>query len=177
MAAEGQFPPKIIAAMLKITERRLQQLAAEGILPKSQQGLYPLVGCIHGYIDFLKRSGHESSRGAEHAALARAQTVKVEIENLRRMGELQTTAQCEETMQGLVVTMRSAHEGLPGRLSSEFAGITEPGVIYRRLQSELRSILNLCADYLEKRAVALEAMPEPGEGHAPVGADPADDLG
>ena len=40
--------------MLKLSERRVQQLAKDNIIPKAERGKYDLVSSVHGYIDFLK---------------------------------------------------------------------------------------------------------------------------
>ena len=117
------------------------------------------------------------AEGRSQERLARAQAVKVEMENFRRMNELQVTSQVEGLMQGLVVMMKSSLEGLPGRLSGELAGINDAPEIYNRLQSELRSICALCADYLDKQADALAASEEPREDDAAVAEDDTGELG
>lgn len=55
--AQANFPGKIIARLLNITERRLQQLAREGIIPKADRGQYPLAGCVRGYVTYLQNAG------------------------------------------------------------------------------------------------------------------------
>lgn len=40
----------VIARFLNLTERRVQQLARDGIIPKPEKGKYDLVGCVQGYI-------------------------------------------------------------------------------------------------------------------------------
>lgn len=177
MAESPTFDVHQIAKLLNLDTRRVQQLAAEGWIPQHGRGRYGLVESVHGYIRYLKEHGRETSRGTEHSRLARAQAVKVELSNYKAMGELQVTSQVEETTQGLVVMMKSLHEGLPGRLSSELAGISEPPVIYQRLQAELRAVVNSCADYLEKRAEALSAMQEPGAAAPPAEGSDAGAVG
>lgn len=174
---DGRFTVQVIAKLLMIDERRIQQLVKEGWIPRGERGRYTLVESVQGYITYLKEHGRETQRGTEHARLARAQAMRVEMENFKRMGELQTTAQVEETTQGLVVMMKTSHAAIPGRLANELAAITEPPRIYQRLQDELRAIDNQCADFLQKRAAALEAMPEPGQHAAPVDAADADAVG
>ena len=175
--AAGQFDVRTIAKLLMIDERRIQQLVKEGWIPRGERGSYTLVESVQGYIKYLKEHGRETQRGTEHARLARAQAMKVEMDNFRRMGELQSTAQVEETTQGLVVMMKTGHAAIPGRIANELAAITEPPVIYQRLQEELRAIERLCVDFLEKRAATLEAMPEPGEAAQTSREDVADGVG
>lgn len=170
------LPLKTMAALLDLTERRLQQLAAEGWIPRPDRGHYSLRDSVRGYIRYLKQHSRQQGRGNEHAGLARAQRHKVELENFKRMGELQVTAQVDETCHGLIGTLKANVEGLPGRLSSELADKQAPH-IYQRLQVELKSVLTVCADYLEKRADALGTLSEPLEdSEAEREADP-DDLG
>lgn len=177
MADVTRLPVGTVAKLLMLDERRIQQLAAEGWIPRDDRGTYRLVESVQGYIRFLKSSSRDSGRLNQHANLAAAQTIKVEIENARRMGELTPTAQAEELLRGLVVTMRSAHEGLAGRLSVELASISEPAAVYRHLQSEFRAVLDLCAHFLDERATALENLPEPGGADAPAGANVAGTMG
>lgn len=151
-----------VAQLLGITDRRVQQLVKEGWIEEpATHGKYSVVDAVQGYVRFLKSDKRDNTRGAETSRLASAQADRVEMENLRRMGELQTTAQVMDTCHGLVVMMKSGHSGLPGRLASEFAAITEPTRIHRRLQDELRAVESICADFLEQRASTLESMPDP----------------
>lgn len=177
--AGGPFlPVRAIATLLDLTERRLQQLVKEGWIPEPlERGKYSLPESVRGYIRFLKSSSRDYQRGAETSRLAAAQAMRVEMENFRRMGELQTTEQVIETCSGLVMTIKSAHAGLPGRLASEFASITDPPRIHRRIQDELRAVDSQCADFLEKRAAALEAMPDPRANQPTVTADDAESVG
>lgn len=175
--SDGTFDVQTIASLLQLTPRRLQQLAKEGYIEVDDRGRYPLVGAVRGYIRYLKEHGRETGRGSAHTALAHAQAQKVHMENWRRMGTLQTTAQADETFSGLTAIIISAHKAIPGRLSNELAAISDPPTVYQRLQNELDAILVLCSDYLEKRADALDAMPDPREGvQAEETADP-DGLG
>ena len=48
------FPRSVIARLLNISERRLNQLVIEGVIPKAGRNQYPLAGCIRGYVTFLQ---------------------------------------------------------------------------------------------------------------------------
>ena len=77
-----------IAKLLKLTERRVQQLAKDGIIPKSERGKYDLVSSVHGYVDFLKaKAGGEFT--AEEVIknknkLIKAKAELAEIEKMRQ---------------------------------------------------------------------------------------------
>ncbi len=172
----ARFTVQTIASLLMIEPRRVQQLVQQGFIPKADRGQYSLVESVQGYIKYLKEHSKEHGRGSQQQRLASAQALKVEMENFRRMGELGTRVHAEETTTGLVAMMKSAHEGLPGRLANELAG-REPPAIYQTLQREFRAVLDQCTDYLEKRADALEAMPEPGPHASPGEAPEPDGMG
>lgn len=172
----ARFPVQTIAKLLMIEPRRVQQLVAAGFIPKAERGQYSLIESVQGYIRYLKEHSRESGRGSQQGRLASAQALKVEMENFRRMGELVTRAHADETTAGLVVMMKAATEGLPGRLANELSGL-EPPAIYQTLQRELRAVLDQLADYLEKRADTLEAMPEPVAHAASGETGEADGLG
>ena len=54
------FPGRIIAALLEITERRLQQLVVDGWIPRAARGEYSLRDSVRGYIRSLKASAKRS---------------------------------------------------------------------------------------------------------------------
>lgn len=175
--AHLSISPRIVASLLDLTERRLQQLVAQGWIPRPERGQYNLRESIRGYVKFLRHQSRDNTRGTETARLARAQAVKVEMENFRRMGELAVWGQIDDLLRGLVNEVRSAHEGFPGRLSSELAAITEPQQVYLRLQTELRRVDDFLADYLEKRAGDFASVPEPGTADEAERPDDAGDMG
>lgn len=74
-----------LARLLNVTERRVQQLAKDGIISKPLKGKYDLVGCVQGYIRYLQ--DRDSAKGVaaidshlERARLIKAKADKTEIE-------------------------------------------------------------------------------------------------
>lgn len=176
-APRADFPAETIAQLLGVTPRRLQQLAAEGFVPKSERGLYPLVGSVQGYIRYLKEHSREASRGTEHARLARAQAVKVEMENYRRAGEYILRADVHDMLTELATTLVGSLEGIPGRTANEYAGLTDAARIRERQQDELRNVRSVLADTLEKFAQSLEDRADYGGESAPAAAKDAEPVG
>jgi hypothetical protein len=174
-APRSDFPAETIAQLLGLTPRRLQQLAAEGFIPRSERGLYPLVGAVQGYIRYLKEHSREANRSSEHQRLARAQAVKVEMENYRRAGESVLREQVFELLMKLSAEVVGALEGIPGRTANEYAASQDPAFIRQRQQDELRAVRSILADTLEQFAQSLEDRAEYGEGAqaaAPASAEP-----
>ena len=64
------FSAHKIAGLLDISVRRLQQLASEGIVPRTDRGDYPLVECVRNYVRYLRATHGEMADGdiASHNA-------------------------------------------------------------------------------------------------------------
>lgn len=49
------YPVSTIAKLFGLTERRVQQLAKDGIIAKLKKNQYELVGSVRAYINYLQR--------------------------------------------------------------------------------------------------------------------------
>jgi hypothetical protein len=178
MAGIQEFGPQVIGALLGISERRVQQLRAQRFIPEgSSPGMYPLVGSVQGYIRYLQEHGRASGRGNEHARLARAQAIKVEMDNLRRAGQSVNHAHVLELLTNLATEMNSAHEGLAGNLCNELANITDPAAVRQRLQDELRRIRSRLADRIQQFAETCERRADDLENAAATTAQDTESVG
>ena len=75
----------VIARFLNLTERRVQQLARDGIIPKAEKGKYDLVRCVQNYVRYLQERAYGNGDTAhdthhERARLIKAQADKTELE-------------------------------------------------------------------------------------------------
>jgi len=52
--ASNAQPIVVIARLLDLSERRIQQLSREGVIPKAERGQYDLVGAVRGYVAYLR---------------------------------------------------------------------------------------------------------------------------
>lgn len=63
------YSASTIANLFNLSERRVQQLAAEHIIPKPKRGKYELIGAVRGYIRYLKdRASGVQSAASEYQA-------------------------------------------------------------------------------------------------------------
>jgi len=102
--------------------------------------------------------------GSPRDRLLRAQAEKVELENARRRGELILSSQVGEVLSTLGADLAQRHEGVPGRVCNEFAGLTDPAVIRERLLDELRTVRGAFSDATEKLT---DAMDDGSAGDSP----------
>lgn len=93
-------PLATIAKLLMLTERRVQQLSAEGVIPKAERGRYELVPAVQGYIRYLKdRSLGADVPGDEYEhkrRLIKARADLAEMEAAQLAGQLVRTELAEK---------------------------------------------------------------------------------
>lgn len=178
MAAPGaDLPAKAIASLLGVTERRLQQLAQQGFIPKSERGLYPLIGSVQGYISYLKQRQSSANRSSSHQRLATAQANKVEMENKARANEYILRDQVHEVLSIVFTSLVAAHEAIPGRTANEYASITDAAIIQARQQDELRRVRAVIADALDQFAESIEHSQDHRAGNPAAAEEDAEPVG
>jgi len=103
-----QYAVKTIAKLFNLSDRRVQQLAKEGHIPKPERGKYDLVGCTQGYIKYLQNLAFTKDITAtdyhtEKTRLTKAQADKTELELSEKNQELlpfDDVVQCWQSMVG-----------------------------------------------------------------------------
>jgi phage terminase Nu1 subunit (DNA packaging protein) len=103
------FPISVIAKLLLISERRVQQLVAEGHLPKAERGRYELVPCVQAYVRYLRDRAVVSDGtggGDDKARLAKAKADIAEMEAQRLRGELLSVAEVRSSVQQLTTVVK-----------------------------------------------------------------------
>lgn len=80
-AAVATYPVSTIAKLLLLTERRVQQLTEQNIIPKAERGRYELAPAVQGYIKFLRDRalGGDVGDDGEGVKLKRAKRRAAEV--------------------------------------------------------------------------------------------------
>lgn len=121
MASNTQ-PIAVIARLLDLSERRVQQLGREGVIPKAERGQYELVGSVRGYVRYLRdqivraESG-AADLGSERARLTKAKADLAEMDAAVRRSDLLDAKDVEEAWIALLARLRTRLLGLPDRLA------------------------------------------------------------
>ena len=117
--AAGTVPAAMMAKLLGVSERRLQQLRKEQILPAGSHGKYELVGSVQGYITYLKNAAERDSKELENAKLrkwnADAEAKELEVSILR--GEAVPVNAVIELWGKITTEVRTNLLALPSRLA------------------------------------------------------------
>ena len=110
-----------ISQLLKLSERRIQQLAKDEVIPKAQRGEYDMIPCVHGYIDYLKaKIGGEYT--AEDLAINRNRLLKekadlAEIEKQKQQGELITKDEVKKNWLNLLSVLKNKLLSMPNKVA------------------------------------------------------------
>jgi phage terminase Nu1 subunit (DNA packaging protein) len=142
---------KQVAKALNITDRRVQQLAKEG-LPKEEKGKYDLGKCMLWYIRYLQAaleasgrrdSGEEEFIGAreERARLLRAEAELKEMELAAKRGQMVTIADVEKQYSDLAHSIRARIMAIPPRLAPEILGETSRVMAQAKIEKYCKEAL------------------------------------
>ena len=63
-----------------MSERRIQQLSREGVIPKAERGQYDLVGAVRGYVGYLRDLAVKAQAGAPDFGAERARLIKAKAD-------------------------------------------------------------------------------------------------
>ena len=140
------YPVSTIAKLFNLTERRVQQLAKDGIIPKSNKGKYELVSCVQGYIHYLQERamGKDSAPQdtyTERARLLKAQADKTELEVGTLKGNLLQIDQVESSWANMVTSCKSRLLTIPSKSAHQIALLTKPQEIERFLKHSIYEAL------------------------------------
>lgn len=148
-----------LANWLQVTERRVQQLAKDGVVIKAERGLYYLGESVRRYIRFLNdqipnkqhsdapttsavRADAEVHRGNLLQQKARI----AEMEADEKAGVLVSADQEKRAGFALARGLRNNILNVPSRVSQDLAADGDADSVYRKLEGELISSLQDVAE-------------------------------
>ena len=157
MSAATQ-PIGVIARLLDLSERRVQQLSREGVIPKAERGQYDLVGSVRGYVRYLRDQALKAQAGApdyaaERARFIRARADLAEMEAEERRRSLIAAEQIEAAWIAVLALLRTRLLALPDRLAPEAFEQSTVGDTRNLIRAAIREVL----DDLAQPDIELEA--------------------
>ena len=121
-----------IAKLLNLSERRVQQLARDGIIPKGFKGQYDLIGCIRGYTLYLQKQLTQSDfrdLKEEKTRLVKFQADRAEIDLAIIQGEAVLITDIEKKINDMVSIVRARLLALPNKLAPVVSVENEVSVV------------------------------------------------
>ena len=130
MSTTPSYPVSAIAKLFDLTERRVQQLASEGVIPKSIKGKYELVPTVKGYINYLRERSIGKDQAPSDASTARIrlltlQANKLEIENAILNKQFLSVEDVKNTWFSMIARCRAILLAMPSKLANQVIGLNE----------------------------------------------------
>lgn len=124
------YPVATIAKLLLLSDRRVQQLTSEGVLPRAERGRYELAAVVQAYVRFLRdRALPGSSEAAAddfHKARARRTAAEASLAEMRAaeaQGELIPADDVRAVLVSVVARVRAKLLALPTKLAARMLGV------------------------------------------------------
>lgn len=169
------YPVGVIAKLLLLTERRVQQLTKEGVIPKADRGRYELAPAVQGYIRYLQERavGREEDGSADwskaRAKHMRARAELAEIDLARAKGAVVPVEDVAAVVADEYARVRSRVMSIAPRLSVRLSLESDAAKVEAMIRAEASAALT---ELSEAPAVVVAAVERSGE----VVSDAADDL-
>ena len=178
----------IIAKLFGVTDRRVQQLAKEGVIPAAQTRPYKfdLLPTVQAYIKHLSEKANgkeqknadtvqaEADKLRAEADLKQSKAKIAELQLKELEGKMHRSEDVEAMTNDLVYTIRSMIMALPGRLAMDVVQTTSANEASAVIRSECNKILNELAGY-QYDPEAYQRRVRDREGWSESLADEADD--
>nr|DAV41215.1 MAG TPA: DNA packaging protein [Caudoviricetes sp.] len=150
MAAPATHPVGTIAKLLMMTPRRVQQLTADGVIPRTERGRYEIAPAVQGYIKYLQdraiTGNGDIDYASEKSRLTRAQADLAEIEVARARGDVVGADQLTRNLTNLFAEIRTNLRNVPGRVSSSLLGLTDERKLKTLLLAEIDQALTALSE-------------------------------
>lgn len=114
----GTITGQQLAALLMLTPRRVQQLAAQGVIPRAGRDAYQLVGAVRGYLRWLDDENRRAAASASAVRLAEQRVAVIEQRIAAKMKGLIPAEDHRAVMAELVRVVRREIERVPENMPS-----------------------------------------------------------
>lgn len=154
-AGAPTYPVGTIAKLLLLTERRVQQLTKEGIIPKSERGRYELAPAVQGYVRYLQARTHGSNAAPadyhfEKARLVRAQADRAEAELAELNASLVGADDVADAWANLLTNMKTRLLSIPTKSAASVLHEETVNGIQSVLESDINEVLMEFVGYGDK---------------------------
>ena len=120
------FPPvsvAVVAKLLDLSERRIQQLVKQGILSKTDRGKYDLLTAVREYVRYLHQNNEPTSTDPEKMLpkerLDWYRGTRERTNHLKETGELVPAVEYERALAKALKTLAAQLESLPEMLERQ----------------------------------------------------------
>lgn len=118
------FPLDTIAKLLDLTPRRVNQLAAEGVIPKADRGRYELVPVVRAYVRYLREKAvkgdtHGDDYSTHRTRLIKARADVMEMERAQMEASLIPAHDVQDAWTEVMAACRAKLLSIPTKTAPE----------------------------------------------------------
>jgi len=139
------YPVTTIAKLLDLTDRRVQQLANDGVIPRAERGRYDLIATVQGYVRFLRERAFgavaNTDSHTEKTRLTAAQANIAEMTEMEMRGELVRAGDVRREIYTASRQIRNTMLTMPDRIASKLVTVDDGLVIHEMLEAEITVML------------------------------------
>jgi len=153
-AGNPTYPVATISKLLLLSERRIQQLSKEGVIPKAEHGRYELAPTVQGYVRYLQErvAGSVPAVGEidyhkEKARKTRAEADMAEMDADLRKGSAIDAAEVKRGWQLILGEVRANLLGnTPARIAARIVGMKNDADLRRVISDEIRLAMRAASE-------------------------------
>jgi phage terminase Nu1 subunit (DNA packaging protein) len=144
---------KVMGDLIGVSDRRIRQMADEGILPKLENGSYDLVDAVRTYIRFLKlnnetdSSSTKASYEEEKMLHERAKRQKAELLLAEMRGQVHDADTVEKVMEEMLTNLKTKILAIPPTVAPMLIGMSDIAEIQDLIEKQVYFALNELKDY------------------------------
>lgn len=142
---ESKTKLELLADILGLTPRRIQQLADDGIIPKpSKPGAYDIPACVQTYYynEFIGNEDDELDGKYERARKAKAEADRIEFDLEIKQGKYVETELVEHILTGIISNCRAKLLALPRKLAPTVSTAQSPNEVEEILTDGINEALD-----------------------------------
>lgn len=154
MAKRGDFSLQLepMAHLLEMTPRRLQQLAKEGVVPVAIKGRYEMIGCVQGYIKYLRARavGTELTSEAFTQQRARKTAATADMAEMERDRQRGIYLHAEEVKMAWIAIAQNVKQRLlliPAKIAVRLLSLKKASDVQTLLRDEITEALEEISKY------------------------------
>ena len=133
---------------LDLSNRRIQQLVKEGVLPRRSDGDFNLITCCVAYIRYLRDEGRRVTKSAAASRTQELRAQEIELRIARDKGILIEFAHIELVIADIMAALHSELIGVP-------AGCTRDLALRKIIEEKLNDAIGRCRRRFEEASEAL----------------------
>ena len=174
------YPVGAIAKLLLLTERRVQQLTKQGIIPKAERGRYELAPSVQGYIRYLHATNKPNGAAAEdyekhRSRLYKARADAQEIVAERMKGAVHDAEVIAAVMNEMIANARAKLLSIPTLCAPTVADITDVNKCKEEITRAIYDVLNELSNYPADEIVARQLKMTPPDAEEEMESEPEPD--